>query len=524
MSFPASSPPPSARPWEMPDSYLLLFLIVLLAAILSWVVPAGSFTMKEIIVERADGPVTRQVLDPASFRIAQTADGRPLYLGISLFAGETGRGEKIHLLPGTAEGRTGFLNYAFEGLVSGNKYGSAVGVVAFILLIGGAFGMILRTGAVEAGILWLIQRYQHSHVVLLPVLFLTFSLGGAVLGMGEEAIAFAILLAPLLLAMGYDGITVALLTYGATQVGFATSWMNPFNVSIAQGLAGVPLLSGVGYRFVLWLVFTAVSLGWVLWYAHRVKRHPEKSLTHQSDQAWRLEMDQQRPPDARFRPGHGFVLLILLGGVAWITHGVIRHQFFIPEIATQFFATGVAAGIAGVLFRLQEMRWNDLAVSFRKGASDLLGAAMIVGMAKGIVIMLGGDSPTEPSVLNTILHAAGQVIESWSGYASAGGMLAFQSGLNFFVPSGSGQAALTMPIMAPLADLAGVERQLAVLAFQLGDGLTNLIIPTSASLMGTLAVARVDFLTWLRSMYPLQIILILLSYFFVFLALAIGWH
>ncbi|MDX2111894.1 MAG: putative basic amino acid antiporter YfcC [Verrucomicrobiota bacterium] len=522
MSTATPSPSPSVSRWEMPDSYILIFLIIVLAAVSTWFIPAGTFQTEQKTIVSDGQTIRRTVIMPGSYRVATHEDGSTLYLTASLFSGEAGDGTRHHVLPASAEGRTGLLNYAFDGMTSGTRYGAAIGVVVFILIIGGAFGIILRTGAVEAGILKLIATYKGSDQWIIPLLFIIFSLGGAVLGMGEEAIAFAILLLPLFLAMGYDSITVVLVTYVATQVGFASSWMNPFNVSIAQGLADIPILSGVGFRFCMWCTFTLVTLACVIWYTRQIKKNPRKSPAYDIDLETRAFKTDATGIKHSFSTGHAVVLLLLLAGLAWITQGVIVYHYFIPEIATQFFAIGLAIGIAGVLMKLNGMRWNDLATSFRHGAADLLGAAMIVGMAKGIVIMLGGDNPAVPSVLNTILQWAGGIIEPFSGYASACGMLLFQSGLNFFVPSGSGQAALTMPIMAPLADIAGIERQVAVLAFQLGDGLTNLVIPTSAALMGTLAVVRLDFITWLRFMFRLQIVLAVLSFFFVLLAVAIG--
>jgi uncharacterized ion transporter superfamily protein YfcC len=510
---------------EMPDAYLIIFGVILCAAISTYLVPAGQFDLHEITVERDGGTVTRTVIDPDSFRYVRDADGNLEKVTVSLFSGEAHLGkERIHRFPSDAKGEIGLFNYAFEGITSGSKYGAAVGVIAFILVIGGAFGIILRTGAVEVGILKVIRLTEGYDLLLVPVLFGVFSLGGAIFGMSEEAIAFAMLVTPLMVRLGYDSITAVLVTYVATQVGFATSWMNPFNIGVAQGLAGIPVLSGAGFRIWMWLVFTLVTMAWVVVYAIRIRRHPERSLVHQSDAVFREvpSEDDSLPRHDHFNTGHALVLAVLGLGIIWVIFGVVRYQYYIPEIATQFFITGILCGLVGVAFRLNGMRLNDLAASFRKGAGDLLGAALIVGMAKGIILVLGGDDPTQPSVLNTILHVSGSWIEPLPGQVSAIAMFGFQSTLNFFVPSGSGQAALTVPLMAPLADIAGLTRQIAVLTFQLGDGLTNIIIPTSASLMGTLAVARVDFVCWLRFVWKLQVALVALALAFILLAVTTG--
>ena len=509
----------------MPDAYLIIFGVILCAAISTYLVPAGQFDLHEVTVERDGEAVTRTVINPETFRYALDADGTPEKVTVSLFSGEAHLGkERIHRFPSDAKGEIGLFNYAFEGITSGTKYGAAVGVIAFILVIGGAFGIILRTGAVEVGILKVIRLTEGYDLLLVPVLFGVFSLGGAIFGMSEEAIAFAMLVTPLMVRLGYDSITAVLVTYVATQVGFATSWMNPFNIGVAQGLAGIPVLSGAGFRIWMWLAFTLVTMAWVVVYAVRIRRHPERSLVHESDLALsNATPDEDETPDhAHFNAGHGLVLAVFGTGILWVIYGVVRYQYYIPEIATQFFISGILCGLVGVVFRLNDMRLNDLATSFRKGAGDLLGAALIVGMAKGIILVLGGDDPTQPSVLNTILHAAGTWIEPLPGQVSALAMFGFQSALNFFVPSGSGQAALTVPLMAPLADIAGLTRQVAVLAFQLGDGLTNIIIPPRASLMGTLAVDRVDFVTWVRFIWKLQLALFALATGFLVLAVASG--
>lgn len=525
----APEAPPPRFQWvrRMPDAYIIIFAVIVLAAVATWFVPAGTFQLKEIETLRDGETTTREVIDPDSFHIRRLADGSPEKVTVSLFSGEAHLGsERIHRFPADAQGDIGLLNYVFEGITAGDKYGAAVGVIAFILVIGGAFGIILRTGAVEIGILQVIRLTRGKDLLLIPVLFLIFSLGGAIFGMSEEAIAFAMLVTPLMVRLGYDSITAVLITYVATQIGFATSWMNPFNIGVAQGLAGIPVMSGAGFRITMWSLFTGVGVLWTVAYALRIRRHPERSLAYSSDHAFRGEADsaagEQLSKDG-FSPGHGIVLAIFALGILWVIYGVVAYQYYIPEIATQFFIIGLLSGIVGVLFQLNGMTLNDLAVSFRKGAGDLLGAALIVGMAKGIILVLGGDDPTEPSVLNTLLHSIGGWIEPLPGMVSAAAMFFCQSFLNFLVPSGSGQAALTVPLMAPLADIAGLTRQIAVLTFQLGDGLTNIIIPTSASLMGTLAVARLDFVIWFRFIWKLQVVLFALALAFIGLAVFIGF-
>ena len=341
--------------------------------------------------------------------------------------------------------------------------------------------------------------------------------------MGEEAIAFAMILVPIMVAMGYDSIVGVMITYGATQIGFATSWMNPFSVAIAQGVHDDPVGRPRHYRIVMWAVFTTVSIIVLCIYASRVKKNPQSSVAYESDAFFREDFGHKKEVEASLGTGHILVLLALLGGIVWIIWGVIAKAYYIPEIATQFFVIGVVCGLIGVIFGLEEMGINDIASSFQQGVRDLVGAALVVGMAKGIVLVLGGADPANPSVLNTILFWLGNSIQGLHATVAAWLMFLIQSIVNFFITSGSGQAALIMPLLSPLADILAVSRQVAVLAFQLGDGLANLIVPTSAALMGTLGAARLDWAKWFKVQIKFQILFFTMGSLFVIVAVLIGY-
>ncbi|MGM0907271.1 MAG: putative basic amino acid antiporter YfcC [Pseudomonadota bacterium] len=473
----------------MPDALVILFFVGVLAALAAWWVPAGSYETQTVTRSVNGETQQRSVIIPESFRYADDESfQRPLF---------------------AEGGEIGLANVPFEGLVSGSKWGAAIGVIAFILVVGGAFGMILKTTSIERGILALIEKTRHFELLFLTSMFLAFSLSGAIFGMGEEAIAFCLVLLPVMRSLGYDAVTTVLTTYVATQIGFATSWMNPFSVAIAQGIAEVPLLSGSGFRIILWCVFTLFGLQFTLRYARRIKQPVIN------------EREPQSVSDKPFRPVDTAILLMFLIGLGWVIWGVTQRQYYIPEIAAQFFVMGLTCGLIAVIGR--RLSANDLAQSFNQGAKDLLPAALIVGFAKGIVLLLGGDDATTPSVLNTVLHTAGNTIGEFSTVVSASLMLMFQSVFNFFIASGSGQAALTMPLMAPLSDLVGVSRQTAVLAFQLGDGLTNIIIPTSASLIGCLGAVKLDWGAWVKIIWKFQLGLMLMSLAAMILAVTIGF-
>lgn len=404
-------------------------------------------------------------------------------------------------------GEIGLANVLFEGLVSGDKYGAAIGVMAFILITGGAFGIIMKTGAINNGIMALIKKTQRVEWLFIPLLFLLFSLGGAVFGMGEEAIAFCIVLLPIIQQLGYDAKVTVLTTYVATQIGFATSWMNPFSIAIAQSIAEIPVFSGAGFRMLAWACFTLVGLVFTIRYAKRIKTQPQKT----GDQ-----------PTIKLSLADALTLLVFVLGIAWVVWGVMARQYYIPELAAQFFCIGLISALIAIVFK--KLTANECADAFKHGAQELLPAALLVALAKGIVLLLGGSDLTTPSTLNTLLYYCASSIASVPDYIAAWGMLVFQSVFNFFVSSGSGQAAITMPLMSPLGDLLNVSRQIVVLAFQLGDGLTNILIPTSASLIGCLGVVKLDWGEWAAFIWRFALALFVLASGFIFLAYFINYQ
>lgn len=491
MNRPLPHPPAAAGkplPARLPDTYLLIGGVALFVFLLSYLVTPGQFEVSEVVRESGQ---RAQLIDPGSFTYTGERQGAPLF---------------------ATDGQPGLFNAVYEGLVSGSRTGGAVGIIAFILLTGGAFGVVMATGAVDRALRRAISERVTDARLLLAGLFLAFSLGGAVFGMGEEAIPFVLLLVPVLARLGYDKVTAVLLTYGATQVGFATSWMNPFSVAIAQGIAGLPLLSGMPLRLGMWLTFTVFGALFTLRYAGR-NRHAAAPAEDSAGASTAGPLSK----------GDWLVLALLVATVGWIVWGVIAVGYYLPEIATQFVVLGVAAGVTGCAFRLDGMTANSAVAAFRSGAQALLPAALIIGFARGIIFLMGGDDPATPSLLNTFLHFGGQALDGLPAWLASWLMLLGQSGFNFFVTSGSGQAALTMPIMAPLSDLLGVNRQVAVLAFQLGDGLTNILVPTSAALMGCLGAARLEWLAWVRATGWFAAGLIVLASVFVVAASLAGF-
>lgn len=497
------------KKFQMPHTYIIIFGVILFAAILTMFIPLGKYETKEITYTMNGEEKTRTVLDPDSFEYVLDENGN--------------RVTKVAPIFGTEDfGGQGILNYVFEGLTTGNKNGTAVGIIAFILVVGGSFGIVLRTGAVEGGIMRVISMTNGKEIFLVPILTVLFSLGGAVFGMGEEAIPFVMILVPMFIAMGYDAVVGIMCSYVATQIGFGTSWQNPFGLAVAQGTAGIPVMSGAWFRIPLWIIFTALTCVFTMRYAAKVKKNPKLSVAYESDQEYREDFEKNGKADIPFTFGHKLVLLTILICMIWTIWGVVTQGYYIPEIASQFFVMGLVSGIIGLIFHLNGMQINDIPRAFDHGAADLLGAAMCVGMAQGIIIILGGTSATDGTVLNTILYTISNGMKNFPPVISAWLMYVFQSVFNFFVVSGSGQAALTMPIMAPLADLVGVERQVAVLAYQLGDAFTNFIVPTSGCLLGALAAAKLEWGQWAKFQIKFQGFLFVFASIAVIVAMMIG--
>lgn len=558
-----------------PHTYVIIFGVVIAAWILTFLVPAGKFSTQEIEYKDANGETsTRTVLRQDSFRYDYPLDKSFVFDQLEELAQNPSEMEKLDvpedgLAAVLSEGEKnltqekldelsltddvlydeygnkmydtskklhktakiwgtddfngfGFLNFVFEGLVSGDKYGSAVGIAALILVVGGSFGIIMKTGAIDAGIFAFISRTKGLERLALPLLFFAFSFGGATFGMAEEVIPFSMVMVPFVIALGYDSIVAVTVTYVASQIGNATSWMSPFSVAVAQGIAGIPVLSGATFRLIMWVVVTGLSAAYMMFYAEKVRKNPEASLTHKTDQYFRDHIKKTADEKVAFTLGHKLILVEMLVVLIWIVWGVTQKGYYIPEIASQFFVMGLAAGIIAVIFKLNDMGINDIASSFQSGAADLAGTAIVVGMAKGILLVLGGSDANVPSALNTILHSIGSLLTGVPAMVGAWVMYIFQSLFNLVVTSNSGQAALTMPIMAPLSDLIGVPRQVAVLAYQLGAGFVDAFTPVSASLIGVLGVARIEWIKWAKFQIKMQAFLFALGTIFIMIAIAIG--
>jgi len=459
---------------KIPDVFVIVFSLVILAAVATWVLPGGRYERKR---EEVGGSV-REVAVPGSFHVQPS---RPQTL-------------EVFTAP-----IKGFLRLG--------------DIIAFIFLVGGSFYILNETGAIAAGIRQLVAKLEGREYLVIPIVMTFFSFFGAVFGMCEEAMPFVLIFVPLALALGYDSIVGVCLSFLAAGVGFAGAFINPFTLQIAQGLAGVPLLSGMLYRVIIWLAMTTLVILWVMIYAARVKADPRRSPMYELDEPRRQELARAQQAHAAFSWRDGACLAILFLGVAGMIVGVVRFQWYIVELAGLFFAMGVSAGaVAG-------MSPDRIAKAFVAGCKDIAGAALIVAFAGGILVILENGN-----VMDTLLHAMASLTGNLPNVLAAHVMYLVQMGVNLFIPSGSTKAALTMPLMAPLADLSGITRQTAVLAYQFGDGFTNMIIPTSGVTVGTLAMAKIPFERWARWHWPMQVAFFLASLIFLAYAAVTSWQ
>ncbi|MBT8337847.1 MAG: AbgT family transporter [Gemmatimonadetes bacterium] len=463
---------PRNRPVRALDTSLLVFSMIAAAAILTWLVPPGTFE-KEVI--EVAGAGTREVVVPGSFSRLDTA---------------------------SPQGVWAVLRAPLRGIVA------AADIVAFVLIVGGAFAVLQATGAVDAGLHRLVQASRRSTWIerlIIPFFMILFSLGGAIFGMAEEVIPFVLVFVPLSLRLGYDAVVGVAIPMVGSGAGFAAAFLNPFTIGVAQGIAEVPLFSGIGVRAVLWLVTTNIAIGFVTLYAARIRRDPSRSVVADIPGlsaasggvagATAGSGDDDESGGLALTRRHGIVLTTFVLGLALLVVGVTRFGWYIEEIAGLFLGVGIVMGLIGLRGP------GPVAEAFMDGARALVSTAIIIGLARGILVVL-----EDGQIVDTLLFAMAGVLEGWGSIGSAQGMFAVQTALNFFVPSGSGQAALTMPLMAPLADLTGLSRQVAVLAYQMGDGFTNLIVPTNAVLMGAITLGGVPWGRWARWIIPLQLV------------------
>jgi len=514
---------------KMPGNIVIVFSIIIIAAILTWVIPGGQYDRQTVKVNGVD----RSIIVNGSFKYVDNA-------------------------PQTWEVFAAF----YKGFTSMSH------IIVFVLMIGGAFWIMNETKAIDIGVFSFLrfthrfERFKFMRVlginrIIIIFIMIIFSFFGAVFGMSEETIAFTGIFVPLAISMGYDSLVGVALCYFAAHIGFAGSILNPFTIGIAQGLASVPLFTGIEYRFFCWIVLTIISIIFVLWYAQRVKRNPKSSIMYKDDEYWRqrgttdLEDITYHTPQAAwvvagivlivlvvysvFNPItalkvglstihapilpvmavlytiisffalrksiHFYILNILAFTIFYLIIGVLGYDWYIMEIAALFLAMGVVSGFAAA------KKPSEISKLFMEGVKDIVSAAIVVGFAGGIIAILN-----DGKIIDSILYSLSTSLEGTGQLTAVSIMYMFQSLLNLIITSGSAKAALTIPIMAQFSDIIGLSRQATIMAFQFGAGFTDMIAPTSGVLIGVLGIAKIPYIKWLKW-------IILFLVFIVF----IGW-
>ena len=454
--------------FKFPTAYTILFGLIVVVAIATWFVPAGEY-------DRAlNEALGRDVPVPGTYKEVEPNPQGFVDIVLAPIAG--------FFDPGSYEAR-------------------AIDVALFVLIIGGFLGIVTKTGAIDAGIERAMSRLRGREKWMIPILMALFAAGGTIYGMAEESLAFYTLIIPVMIAARYDAVTgVAIIMLGA-GVGTLGSTINPFATVIAANAAGVPFTDGIVLRFVILILCWLACVIYVMRYAERVKQNPERSIVADRRAANEEHFLKGRETAGdtellEFTPTRKIVLVIFALTFAVMIWGVSTGGWWMAEMSGLFI---VAAIVVGVIARMSE---EDFTNTFVDGARDLLGVALVIGIARGIVVVMDAGKMTD-----TILFWAEGAVSGLPEIAFINAMFGLQAALSFFVPSSSGLAVLTMPIMAPLSDFAGVQRDLVVTAYQSASGLVNLINPTFAVVMGGLALGRVPYERWLRFMFPLLVIL-----------------
>jgi len=433
---------------RMPHTLALLFAMMVVALVMTWTLPQGQF--ETVLNEQA-----RSVVVPGSYAVAE---------------------ERVWLPPWV-------LFTAVPRALA-----DAQVIIFFLLIVGGTIAVLRATGALDALLGAILRAIGHSPALLIGLGTGVFALGSGTLGVSTEYIPFAAMLVALCVAMRLDAITAMGIMIGGYCIGYGVATLNPYTVLVAQGVAELPPASGIGFRLALFLPFVAIGVHHTWRYAQRVKRDPAQSLVAG------VESIDQSAPEAypAFTPRHTVVLVLTGLSLAGIVYGILARGWYLMEVGAVWLGLGLAAGIVGRLGA------DGTAKRFAAGAAALATVALLVGFARGIGVIL-----EDGRVLHTIVHGLSLPLQQVGPELSAVGMMLVQSVINLFVPSGSGQAFVTMPIMAPLGDIVGVSRQVAVLAFQFGDGFSNILIPTNVVLMAILGVVGIPYDRWFRFAWPL---------------------
>ncbi|MGL5717639.1 MAG: YfcC family protein [Paraclostridium sp.] len=458
------------KKFKIPHTFTIIVSFIVVMAALTWIVPSGEFERAEV-----DG---RNVVVPGTY---QQVESSPQ--GI----------DDVFMAP-----INGFIN--------------AAEVVGFVLLVGGAFGIVNKTGAIEAGIGHAVAKMKGFTFLIIPMSMILFGLGGTTFGMCEETLPFYLIFIPLMVSLGYDSLTGIAVVFLGAAAGTSASTINPFSVGIAQALAGIAPGSGIAYRALMLVVFESMAIIFVMMHANKVKKDPKKSIVYDLDKKNREHFIMDDSGIKKFTGREMGVLMVFAFGMMYMVYGVIVKGWYIPEIAMIFCMIGVASGIIGGL------KQDEIIGAFIGGAGDFIGAGLAIAMARGIVIIA-----QDGAIIDTILNSAASFLGQLPKAVFINLTMLLENILTFLIPSSSGLASLTIPVLAPLGDLVGVSTQEIVTAYQFGSGFTNMITPTSGVLMAALGVARISWDKWVKFVLPFLLTIMLAGMTFLTIGLYIGF-
>ncbi|NVJ96599.1 MAG: YfcC family protein [Alphaproteobacteria bacterium] len=443
---------------RFPDSFVLLFSLVFAAQLLSYVVPSGEF-------DRTPAPFNehREMVVPGTYHAVENAPTLDAW----------------H-----------FLSAIPRGLAE------AQDIVFLVFLVGGVIKLLRASGAIDAMLFRAVRRFEGNQGLLIGGTLTIFGIGAFTIGMGEEYMPLIPILVTMCLAMKLDSIVAMGILWASYGVGWATAGTNPFGVLIAQDIAGLPPTSGLGFRIGIFALCLLVAFQHIYAYAQKIKADPSKSLVSHVDYSSGFDL----PQDVDYTWARRSIIWIFVAGMAFFVYGAQTMGWYIGELNTIFLGIGLVTAV------ISRMSANEASKTFIEGAAEMTAAALLIGVARSIEVVL-----TDGMIIDTIINAIASLLDGAGPDVSALGMLAVQTITNFFIPSGSGQAFVTMPIMSPLAELTGVSQQTAVLAYQFGDGFTNMVVPTSALVVGTLALGKIPYVQWVKFVMPLLLKLFALA-------------
>lgn len=463
------------KQFKVPHVYAIIFALMVIFAVLTWIVPSGSYQRQEV-------------------------NGREVTV-----AGTYEQSEKTYIDEETGD-EVDLRQGVFDVLQAPTRgIQEAIEVVAFILIVGGSFQVITKTGAITSGMGRVVRRFKNKDILIIPIAMVLFALGGTSFGMAEETLPFFAIFMPIMMAMGFDSMTAFMVVFVGARTGYIASTINPFNVLIAQGILGIQGNPQLWLRMIAWVVLSAVAITWVVLYARRVKKNPESSITFEDDIAKKVEFAADESAlDAEFTGRQKGVLAVFIAGMCLIIWGLVTQGWYMNEISAVFLAMGLLAGV------IAGFSQDVIAQEFVAGIADFAFSAIVVGLARGILVIA-----SDGMIIDTILNALATGLGGIPAVLFTTLLYAVENLLAILVPSSSGLAALTAPIFGPLTELMGLNPEAAVWALSMGSATMSLICPTSAILVAGLGVCKIKLGQWWKTVWKFFLVVSLINIVFV---------